>query len=498
MTQVSLSLSLNGWGKDMIINDLKIQQICGHHHCFDLTAAISDDFELNASTIRDLLGEDIEINLSDDREGHLFKGFVQKVIPSWTGRNRSLRITGWSPTILLDDMKRFRVFSDLSIAQIISKISGAYSGSKLASWTKKGIQQPIDFCIQNHETDFALLNRLAKSYNRSFFYDGEKFFFGKLDEASDETISLKLHDDLLNVELALGLKALSLSVEAYQHNKGESVQFNCRKRKIGNHPLLNLITDKAGCFPHLLTQVDDRVENQQDLEIAADRLLSDHLEGLITLRGRSTRPGLKIGSRIQLESSNSLLNSGEFIVIDINHEYATNSAYHNLFVAIPSGYELSPQTSVIPLPQPGPLLGTVRATNDPEDLGRVRVEFLGDEKKTLSPWLPVLVPFTINGGMFFLPEVDDQVVVQYQSLAGESFAIVQGAFFNGKTKADKWKDEANGKKGWCTKHTVFEIDDSSGEILIKAKKITMQSTDGMVIKGKKSLTIDFPRVEINP
>ncbi|MCP4136617.1 MAG: rhs element Vgr protein [bacterium] len=62
----------------------------------------------------------------------------------------------------------------------------------------------------------------------------------------------------------------------------------------------------------------------------------------------------------------------------------------------------------------GPIVGKISDNQDPDNLGRVKVklEELGDGMET--NWIPILTPYgNSECGAFFLPEVDDVVVVTF-------------------------------------------------------------------------------------
>jgi uncharacterized protein involved in type VI secretion and phage assembly len=82
----------------------------------------------------------------------------------------------------------------------------------------------------------------------------------------------------------------------------------------------------------------------------------------------------------------------------------------------------------------GVAVGVVTDNQDPDHLGRVKVKFPwlsdGDE----SNWARVVAPMAGNGrGAFFLPEVDDEVLVAFEHGRAE-FPYVVGGLWNGQDK----------------------------------------------------------------
>ena len=149
-------------------------------------------------------------------------------------------------------------------------------------------------------------------------------------------------------------------------------------------------------------------------------------------------------------------------------------------------------------PISGPIQAIVKENNDPLNLGRVKVQFIGDEEKGISPWLRVLTPYTKNGGSFFLPEKEDHVVVFHEDFNSEKLPFIMGAFFQGKSKAEKWKDGNNKKKGFSTEKISFLFDDNSGKLTIEAEEIEFVAKKEMSLDGGRQMTHKATRIDLNP
>jgi uncharacterized protein involved in type VI secretion and phage assembly len=80
----------------------------------------------------------------------------------------------------------------------------------------------------------------------------------------------------------------------------------------------------------------------------------------------------------------------------------------------------------------GVMVGIVTDNQDPEGLGRVRVRFPWLSQDDASHWARIAVGMAgKDRGMFFLPEVDDEVLVAFEHGRPE-YAYVLGALWNGK------------------------------------------------------------------
>lgn len=121
----------------------------------------------------------------------------------------------------------------------------------------------------------------------------------------------------------------------------------------------------------------------------------------------------------------------------------------------------------------GSHLAEVTSVKDPDGLGRVRVRMLIlDGEGAAEIWARVAVPFAgSNCGAFLLPDVGDEVLVQFLS-ADPRFPIVLGGLWNGAAKppetlasdrVDRWT--ITGKAG--TRIAIVEEQSGSASVSFK-------------------------------
>ena len=130
----------------------------------------------------------------------------------------------------------------------------------------------------------------------------------------------------------------------------------------------------------------------------------------------------------------------------------------------------------------GVAVGIVTNNQDPDALGRVKVRFpwLSDEDE--SQWARVAAPMAGNDrGVYFLPEVDDEVLVAFEH-GDIRFPYVVGALWNGK--------DAPPASNGDGKNNVRVIKSRSGHI-VKLNDEDGKETIEIVDKsGKNSLVVD--------
>lgn len=147
----------------------------------------------------------------------------------------------------------------------------------------------------------------------------------------------------------------------------------------------------------------------------------------------------------------------------------------------------------------GVCIGIVTNNQDPAELGRVKVRFpwLSDEDE--STWARILTPMAgPERGLYFLPEVDDEVLVAFEHGQVE-FPYILGALWNGKDKPPASNAEGKNDVRIIKSRSghVIKLDDSEGsekiEIIAKdgAQKIVFDSANQNI-----QVTCDKGNVEV--
>jgi uncharacterized protein involved in type VI secretion and phage assembly len=113
----------------------------------------------------------------------------------------------------------------------------------------------------------------------------------------------------------------------------------------------------------------------------------------------------------------------------------------------------------------GMVIGLVTNNQDPELMGRVKVRFPWLSDQDESNWARVLTPMAGNErGMFFLPEVDDEVLVAFEQ-GDVRFPFVLGALWNGQDKPPETNEDGENNKRFIKSRSghVIALDDKDGD-----------------------------------
>jgi len=150
----------------------------------------------------------------------------------------------------------------------------------------------------------------------------------------------------------------------------------------------------------------------------------------------------------------------------------------------------------------GPAYGIVTNNADPDGLGRVKVKLYSLGPDIETGWIPVITSFL---GMFFLPEVEDQVVVVFMD-DNPDLPVVMGSVWSLKQRPPETGENAeselnrNGKNNLryiCSRsRSRMVFDDTKGNEKIQlissdsASRIEIRASDtGVLLDTSKSVNI---------
>lgn len=166
-----------------------------------------------------------------------------------------------------------------------------------------------------------------------------------------------------------------------------------------------------------------------------------------------------------------------------------------LFKAIPSDVTTPHYTNVNVFAFAEAQPAKVTDNNDPEGLGRVKVQYYWNGWGNESEWMRVTQLYAGSGkGGYFRPEIGEEVQVSFQGGNAEC-PYVSGTYYNGKEKPDFF-DPENKIKGWklrfgmlfkfIEKVGIWLSDPSGNELHLdeENKNINVTSPETVTIRAK--------------
>ena len=437
---VMITLSLNGKGfLDTATFSLQLSQHTNAHDEFTIVVndtAIDDFTGQVMKNSKDLLGENITIHFH--HHGSIvqsFKGIIANI------RNRKdeggghgrLYISGYAPSIILENGKDCQSYENKTLPEIIAEATTEYpQEAKVNTEGMINTKYKIPYVVQYKESDYRFISRLARRYGEFFYYNGTQLIFSN---EAQNTVELSEGDDMMDVEFELMIKPQNFTYLSYDAEKAGTEQKKTQEVRLQDkvNPFQfaaikasNKVFTKVPEMPYVAIPEQFRGDYLKDVV----RREKESREQLMQVRGRSRNPKVRIGGFVKLKDINGKPME-TYRVIDIKH-YQSGDEYYNEFIAIPDVY-IAYYYDEEALPRAEQQIARVMDNNDPKGLGRVRVQFIWQEKyQAQTPWIRVVQPHAgADKGFYFIPEIGEEVLVDFEDQNAERPFVV-GSNYNGK------------------------------------------------------------------
>ena len=379
----------------------------------------------------------------------------------------------------------------------------------------------IPYCVQYNETNYQFLTRLARRYGEWMYNTGEKLVFGNLPQGETVKLAYPSQDiPSYNVELKMQHVAFShiaSSYNSYDANQKEGVEEMQKEYNILSEKVFQasqeIFTKQTLQNLHSGGYADND-GRETVLNISTKTQARGEKAAMLTYSGTTYCSKLKIGGILVIEDNyitncitneKSPVNQDEILITNVFHHFSKDKKYSNPFIGIPAACDYPPYTDSDVYPFATSCRAKVADNEDPNNLGRIRVQFdwqaqLDNNMKT--PWVRMAQPYAGGGkGFSFIPEIGEEVMIDFEGGNAER-PYVKGTLYNGVGDPDsKWlpnNNSSNQIKAIRTRngHTI-EIHDEGNDGYIriydneKENYILTFSTDEKLIKLESTGNIEL-------
>ncbi len=477
-----------------------------------------------------LIGKEITLSLMTDNVENMslngdsgktsdieFQGVIVSASGSRDGTEYDVQVEAYSWDALISDSPNCKSYEQMTLNDIVNDVLDDYSDHIQAEVNAR-FTDPIPYCVQYNETNAQFLRRLAMRYGEWLYNDGTHMVFGQLVDQDAIRLAYPSQDvPSYGIDLKMqhvAFNHLASSYNAYDANQKDALGEMQRS--------YNKLSDEAfQASQDLYTKPTlqnlhsggfaDNDGRETVLNISTKTQGRGVKAGLLSYSGRTYCSRLKIGGRLVIEdnfitnsSSNtkSPVDQDEILIIGLTHFFSADETYSNHFTGIPSECDYPPYTDSDVYPFATSCRAKVKDNEDPNNLGRVRVQFdwqAQQDDGMMTPWLRMSQPYAGGGkGFSFIPEIDEEVMVDFEGGNAER-PYVKGTLYNGVADPDSaWLPGSNQVKAIRTRngHTIEIWDKGEGGYIRiydneKENYILTFSTDEQLIKLESTGNIEL-------
>ena len=475
---------LSSNGKDFLAKEsykVELHQYNCQHDTFTIETP-EDSFDAFNEYImehsRDLLGQPLTIKFYQYGEVvQHFSGIITRIYckRQTGGGYGTLYISGNAPSILLDQGKACHSYENKTLKEIITLVSEGYDNSaQVDSSAGVNTTRALPYTVQYNESDYDFICRLANLYGEYFYYDGSKLIFGnKLQETIDLGENLNLIDEDFNLEMKpQDFEYINYAIDRAEVYRKDAESACCEYK---NNPIQ---TDAKNASKKLFKKIPQKYHSatsleQSDIDLEeVVRQERDLRELSLKVTGRSRDPRLRMNTFACLTDINARAME-TYRVIKISH-YHSGMNYENSFEGIPlMRTPADYNAEAFPRAEQQPAI--VKDNNDPQGMGRVRVQFFWQKGEQLSPWIRMIQPYAGSGkGFYFIPEVGEEVMVDFENGNAER-PFVLGAHYNGAAKSGY---KPTTKAIHTQSGTKILLNDAEGSVRIEDASRNIYEMDG--------------------
>ncbi|WP_426477430.1 type VI secretion system Vgr family protein [Chryseobacterium sp. CBSDS_008] len=430
----------------------KLVQSATRHHEFSLMLAhdtLGKPENYNLEEAQKFLGKRITVvfKYKDIEKGaeRNFVGVVTEVgFSQEKGSLGNIMIKGYSPTVLLDAAPHIQSFGGsqpVSLNSIADQVIKEGLGQHKFDFRVDAQHGNVSYSSQYEETHYNYLARMAEAYGEQFYYDGEVLHFGKL-PPQEKPVRLTYGSSVSDI--AIKMKAQHVSPTFYGYNSSKNEKLTAGSSKINHTSDIARrayeISEKTFTTPSLRI-APIKASSFMDIDASQKGTAGSKASEVFVTSGTTTVPFLYPGCTADIEMRKSESSETAYftklMIIEVTHEVDARGYYDGKFEAIAADTGFIPRPE-FQTPKAEAQFGKVISNTDPLNQGRVRVQFDWQSGPDTTEFVRVMTPdagssdkVNKNRGFMAVPEVGDQVIVNFVHQHPDRPFVMGGMFHGG-------------------------------------------------------------------
>jgi phage protein D len=476
-----------------VLSYLRLPDVCTLTASFNTPAPIDEHPFTVGSHLEIKLGAREELTTTT-----LFEGDVVSLDVEFGPGSVELLVRGLDGSHALQRSRNVRTFQNQTASDIVEGILRDSDSDFDISTDPSG--DPHDFVQQDNETDWDFIWRLAERIGFEFVVqDGTAHFRRQAHDQSPVELEWprELHSFRPRVTAIQQVKQVTLA--AHDPKTKETIDATAHSP----HQLAEIGIDRQtireafdGAIVHIATEpVASHAEAQAVAQALLDKLANAYIAAEGVCDGN---PKIKAGTAVEITGIGQSF-SGTYRIAAATHVLRGGSMYETRF-ATESGHTLLANVGPANTPrQFGAhlVLGVVTNNQDPDDMGRVRVQYPALGPDAEGAWARVLTPSAGNArGILMLPVVGEEVLIGFEH-DDTTRPYVLGSLFNGVDKPGD--DLLQGYDGSFALRSDHKVDVASTEdMTMKSQaRLTLDAQSDVAISSANDLAIKAQKLTIN-
>ena len=487
--QVHATVSIDGENRNY--TRISLVQKFGQHHYFDIEVLCSPLVKENVwhherEEMIAMQGKTVVIRMKHEFSGDesIFKGIITSIgMDGDKGVSGTLHYRGYSTTILLESGRTMDSFTDATLGEIVSEVVEKY-GNGISIVNNPAFKSRIPYVQMQEESAYEFLRRLAWQYGEWFYYNGQVLYFGNPYKEKDEKLVYDI--DMDSMHFSSCVAPFHFSRHDYLSDSHMDMFGDDSEAVRGiNTYLANAMKTSEGMYRSQTTMYSHTATGHPlDIEHFTAVEKGRKVASLVWMTGNTKTCRVRIGEPVVVQIPPNMCkrrDMGRYRIVEITHRIEVSGGYANSFKGIPASMEYIPMEDMR-MPVAHAMLAEVTDNADPENLGRVQVQFAWQKSRNKTTnWIRVRSldagsseTVSKNRGFVFVPEIGDQVMVDFE-LGDPCRPFVSGSMFH--RNNGKGGNADNSIKTIITRsgHT-FTFDDTKGE-----ESITLKDKNGNML-----------------